>query len=82
VVVKQAAAGPTQVTIERFDPLDGWQFSRRYMVTTSAAGTATISWQPPSVGRYRVIAAFRGTRSSSPSFSGYARVHVEAPLKG
>jgi hypothetical protein len=82
VAVKPAADGPARVVVERFDPLEGWQFSRRYTVQTSGRGTVAIEWQPPSVGRYRVQASFRGTRGFSPSHSGYARVHVEAPLRG
>jgi len=81
VAVRPGDSGPVRVVIERFDPLEGWQFSRRYMVVTSRSGHATIDWEPPSVGRYRVIASFRGTRRSSPSVSQYVRVHVEAPLR-
>jgi hypothetical protein len=81
VAVKPGDSGPVRVVIERYDPLEGWQFSRRYFVQTSRAGKSVIAWKPPSVGRYRVIANFRGTRRSSPSASGYVRVHVEAPLR-
>jgi hypothetical protein len=69
------------VRIERFDPLEGWQFSRRYLVVTDRDGKKVIAWEPPSVGRYRLIANFRGTRRSSPSGSDYVKVHVEAPLR-
>ena len=81
VAVRPADHGPVRVVIERFDPLEGWQFSRRYVVVTDARGKAVIDWVPPSVGRYRVISNFRGTRRSSPSGSGYVKVHVEAPLR-
>jgi hypothetical protein len=82
VAVKPGTSGPVRVVIERFDPLEGWQYSTRYMVRTSGAGTASIAWTPPSVGRYRVVASFQGTRGFSPSLSGYAKVRVEAPLRG
>jgi hypothetical protein len=81
VAVKPGDNGPVRVVIERFDPLEGWQFSRRYVVVTARHGKAAIDWDPPSVGRYRAIASFRGTRRSSPSASGYVKVHVEAPLR-
>jgi hypothetical protein len=82
VHVSPGASGPVRVVIERFDPLEGWQFSRRYFVTTGAGGDSSIAWTPPSVGRYRARASFRGTRGFSPSHSGYAKVRVEAPLSG
>ncbi|MEA2466187.1 MAG: hypothetical protein QOJ57_313 [Thermoleophilaceae bacterium] len=81
VAVKPADSGPVRVVIERFDPLEGWQFSRRYMVVTDRDGKKAIAWKPPSVGRYRALASFLGTRRSSPSASGYVKVHVEAPLR-
>jgi ribosomal protein S27E len=80
VAVTPGASGPVQVVIERFDPLEGWQFSRRYMVRTASDGKATIAWLPPTQGRYRVVAAFRGTHGFSPSASGFAKVRVLAPL--
>jgi hypothetical protein len=81
VAVKPGDSGPVRVVIERFDPLEGWQFSRRYVVVTDPDGKSTIAWKPPSVGRYRVLASFGGTRRSSPSATGYVKVHVEAPLR-
>jgi hypothetical protein len=81
VAVKPGDAGPVVVVIERFDPLEGWQFSRRYTVKTDRDGKASIAWEPPSVGRYRVIASFKGTRRSALSTSDYVKVHVEAPLR-
>jgi hypothetical protein len=81
VTVKPGATGPVKVVIERFDPLEGWQFSRRYMVLTDR-GRAVISWLPPSLGRYRAIAIFAGTRGFTPGASNYVKVHVERPLKG
>jgi hypothetical protein len=80
VTVKPPDDGPVRIVIERFDPLEGWQFSRRFIERTDADGKLSVDWEPPSVGRYRVQAHFRGTRRSSPSHSKYVRVHVEAPL--
>jgi hypothetical protein len=81
VTVRPGASGPVRVVIERFDPLAGWQFSRRYMVRTDR-GRVAISWLPPSLGRYRAIATFAGTRGFTPGVSNYVKVHVERPLKG
>lgn len=80
VAVKPGDDGPVRVVIERFDPLEGWQFSRRYIERTDAAGRLTINWLPPSVGRYRIQANFNGTRRSSPSHSRLVKVHVQEPL--
>jgi hypothetical protein len=80
VTVKPGASGPAKIVIERFDPLEGWQFSRRFQVVTER-GRAAVSWLPPSVGRYRAIATFAGTRGFTPGVSEYVRVHVERPLE-
>src|SRR4051795_1242369 len=81
VAVKPGDHRPVIVVIERFDPLEGWQFSRRYFVKTDRDGKAAIDWEPPSVGRYRAIASFKGTRRSALSTSDYVKVHVQAPLR-
>ncbi|MEA2427031.1 MAG: hypothetical protein QOF37_659 [Thermoleophilaceae bacterium] len=80
--VTPGVAGPVRIVVERFDPLEGWQYSTRFDIRSAGGGTATVSWRPPTVGRYRVVAAFQGTRGASSSVSSYAKVRVEAPLKG
>jgi hypothetical protein len=71
--------GPVTLEVQRFDPLSGWQY-----VTTlrlrSVAGTAGASYTPPAPGRWRVVAAFTGTRTASPSESGFAQALVAGPL--
>lgn len=81
IAVRPGDSGPVRVVIERFDPLEGWQFSRRYVVQTDRDGKKAIAWTPPSVGRYRAQATFKGTRRSSRSTSKLVKVHVEAPLR-
>jgi hypothetical protein len=78
--IQPGASGPATITIERFDPLAGWQF-HRHVRTTARAGSAGIAFLPPSVGRWRATARFEGTRAAAPSASGYASVLVAAPLE-
>jgi hypothetical protein len=68
--------GVVRMQINRFDPLEGWQFSRIIWVRVGSGGIAAVHWTPPSVGRWEVRAAYRGTRSSSPSRSNVARLLV------
>lgn len=81
-VVLDARTSPTpgggvvRVQINRFDPLEGWQFYRRIRVRVGSGGVAAVGWTPPSVGRWQVRATYRGTRKSSPSRSNVARLLV------
>jgi hypothetical protein len=68
--------GVVRMQINRFDPLEGWQFSRMIRVRVGSGGVAAAHWTPPSVGRWQVRATYRGTRSSSPSRSNVARLLV------
>jgi hypothetical protein len=73
--------GPVTVTLEQFDPLSGWQYVRRVQATAHA-GVATVRFTPPSEGRWRATAAFRGTRGKAPSKApNFVRMLVAAPLK-
>jgi hypothetical protein len=78
--VSPAVSGPVSVVVERFDPLAGWQFLRRF-ATRAVGGRASIAWRPPSVGRFRARAHFAGTRGAAASDSGLATLHVAAPLR-
>ncbi len=79
VKVRPAVAGPVSFIIDRFDPLTGWYFRHRIQ-TTVHAGRASASYTPPTIGRWRVYAVFRGTRVASPSSSVHVRIRVTAPL--
>lgn len=78
--VRPRVGGPVTILVERFDPLFGFQFARRYR-TRASGGTAAVSFRPPAIGRYRASAVFRGTRSAAPSESGFAGLLVAEPLR-
>jgi hypothetical protein len=71
-----AVGGRVQFRIDRFDPIEGWQFSRMLSARVGTGGLATVSWSPPTVGRWRVRAFFVGSRAASPSASGHALLLV------
>jgi hypothetical protein len=71
-----ATGGRIAFRIERFDPLMGWQFAKRYERRVDSAGTATATFVPPTIGRWRVRAFYAGTRTTSPSKSGFATLVV------
>ncbi|HWI73130.1 MAG TPA: hypothetical protein VNT55_14340 [Baekduia sp.] len=74
VVTSPSVSGPVTITVERFDPLSGWQFVRRYH------SGGSITFTPPAVGKYRFRGSFDGTRGAAPSETGYARLTVAGPL--
>jgi hypothetical protein len=76
VVTSPRVSGPTTITVERFDPLSGWQFVRRVHVGSGGA----LSFTPPAVGKYRFRGSFDGTRGAAPSNTGVARLTVAGPL--
>jgi hypothetical protein len=80
VDVAPAVAGPVTVVIERFDPLEGYQFLRRVRVRV-VGGRATVGFRAPAPGRYRARATFEGTRGAASSASGFARLLVAGPLR-
>ncbi len=75
VQVTPAESGPVTVEIERFDPVFGWQFSQRVQAFASG-GLATVPFAPPSPGRWRARAFYRGSRTASPSAVGYTYLQV------
>jgi hypothetical protein len=80
VRVRPAVNGPVTIVVERFDPLEGWQFLRRVRVRASA-GRASVSFRPPGPGRYRARASFDGTLGAAGSQSGLSSVLVAGPLR-
>jgi hypothetical protein len=79
--VRPAVVGPSLITVERFDPIAGWQFLRTFAPTVHH-GSATVRFRPPSIGRYRASAEYLGSRDAAPSSTGLARLLVQGPLGG
>jgi hypothetical protein len=80
VLAAPQANGPATLTIEHFDPFEGWQPYRRRPVRV-LGGRAVVSFRPPSVGRWRARAEFRGSRLFAPSASRFAYLVVAGPLR-
>lgn len=81
VSVSPGASGPVTITVERFDPVAKWLFFHTYAVRASG-GSASVSFLPPTVGRWRAEASYAGSRTQSPSASGFATLIVAGPLTG
>ena len=79
VTPSAAIGGPIRLQIARFDPIEGWQFVRLFNTRVGSGGRATVSWKPPSLGRWRLHAVFMGSGAASPSKSGYAYLDVRSP---
>jgi hypothetical protein len=80
VSVTPAVSGPVRVDVERFDPLAGWQFYRRFH-SRATSGHASVSFVPPGVGRYRARGLFLRTREATASATNVARLLVASPLE-
>lgn len=80
VSVAPGAAGPVTILVERFDPVNGYQFIKRFE-TRASGGHAGATFRPPSIGRYRARAIFNGTRFASGSKTGFVKFRVEEPLR-
>jgi hypothetical protein len=81
VRVKPAVRGRVTVLVERFDPVSGWQFARRFETRTGSSGSVTVNYQPPSIGRYRARAFYNGTKVAAQSSSGTRFFRVVSPLQ-
>jgi hypothetical protein len=78
--ISPSTSGPVEIVVERFDPIEGWQFQRSFR-TRASGGRANASYRPPSEGSYRARAVFKGTRDAARSTSGLARFKVQSPLR-
>jgi hypothetical protein len=80
VSVRPAVSGPVRVDVERFDPLAGWQFYRRFQ-SSASNGHASVSFVPQGVGRYRARGLFLRTREATASATNAATLLVASPLE-
>ena len=79
VTPEAAAGGVVRLQLDRFDPIEGWQFAHMFTAHVGSNGAATVFCKPPAVGRWRVHAVYMGTRAASPSSSGHAYLVVKSP---
>ena len=77
--VTPAVNGPVTIEIDRFDPVEQWQFYRVYHVQ-AVRGVARIRFLPPDIGRWRALVSYNGTRTASPATGGPAQALVARPL--
>jgi hypothetical protein len=79
--VRPASAGKVRIRVERFDPVAGWQFFHTYKRRAASNGDATIPFTRRNVGRWRARVDYLGSRTASPSASGFAYLKVQRPLE-
>lgn len=77
--VTPAVDGPVTVQVDAFDPVERWQFYRRFHVT-AVHGVAQILFLPPHIGRWRAAVSYDGSSTASPATSGVAEILVANPL--
>jgi hypothetical protein len=81
VGVAPVVRGRVTVLVERFDPVSGWQFARRFETRTGGGSSVTVGYRPPSIGRYRARAFYNGTKVAAQSSSKTRYFRVVAPLE-
>lgn len=72
--VNPASSGTIEISIDRYDPVFGWQFFRK--VSGGGGGSYSTSFSTSGPGRWRAKAVFKGSKHASRSSSGYARLKV------
>lgn len=75
-----AVDGPVTIELQRFEPVERWQFYRTYHVH-AVNGLAEIQFLPPHIGRWRAWVSYDGTRTASPATGGPAQALVAEPLQ-
>jgi hypothetical protein len=73
--VSPTVSGKVVITLQRHDPIFGWQFVRTYTGSVGG-GSLAVSFTPPGVGRWRAFSSFQGTRTANPSDSKTAYLRV------
>lgn len=79
--LRGASRGPVTFFEQKFDPLQGWRFVRRFR-TRASGGVASIAFRPPTRGSYRFRAEYAGNAGASPSRTAFAYLDVQGPLRG
>jgi hypothetical protein len=79
VRVRPAVSGSAEVSIERLDPIEGWQFLGSHRIRVSG-GRATLRFRPHSIGRYRAHGSFLGTHIAAPDATRFTYLRVQRPL--
>jgi hypothetical protein len=79
--LKGATRGPVTFFEQKFDPLQGWRFVRRFRERASG-GVAEFGFRAPTRGSYRFRAEYAGNRGASPSRTAFADLDVQGPLRG
>jgi hypothetical protein len=78
--VTPAVDGPVTISIEYFDPVYHWQYSRTFHLR-AVHGLATVPFVPAHLGRWRAFVSYDGTKTASPATGGPAQILVAGPLK-
>lgn len=79
VVVTPPSSGHVIIRVERLDPLEGYQFHRRFRVPTSS-GRVSATFVPRLPGRFRATAEYSGSRTAAPSETRWAYVSAREPF--
>ncbi|HEX6387990.1 MAG TPA: hypothetical protein VFZ89_01035 [Solirubrobacteraceae bacterium] len=79
VSTQPAIDGPVAIVLQQLDPLAGWQYVRT-LRTQMRAGIAQAGFVAPSVGHWRAMAQYEGTRGRAPSVTGFAEFRVAGAL--
>jgi hypothetical protein len=75
---ESASGGTVRIQVNYLDPLQGWIFVQQWRPRVQGT-EATVTFVPKRIGRYKVRAAFFGTRAASPSETDRAATLVVGP---
>ena len=81
VTPSTASGGRIRLQVDRFDPIEGWQYVRLFVARVGSGGQTSVWWTPPAVGHWRLHAVFFGSKTASPSESRYAYLVVQPPSR-
>ena len=70
--------GVIEIQVDRFDPWTGWSF---YRLVRLHGPATTLTWTPPTLGRWRIRATYVGNRHFSESRTEYSTLLVAEPLR-